>query len=151
MNAVSLQPSWVSLEPREAVNRGERRETLEKDNIRDNGFSVVRWTFSSGEAILHRTLILFYFLDLVILLAWPDSKKVMPKCSRDIALLFMWSCVTHCAGACLRWSYCEFRNCHPRPWLSHRLTMKLPLLVSYCTVQSHVRKQRFLVQCCWWH
>lgn len=29
----------------------------------------------------------------------------------------MWSCVTHCAGACLRWSYCEFMNCPPRPRL----------------------------------
>lgn len=37
------------------ANPGERRkrETLGKDNVRDNGFSVVGWTFSAREAILH--------------------------------------------------------------------------------------------------
>lgn len=34
--------------------KGEReRETLGKDNVGDNGFSVVGWTFSAREAILH--------------------------------------------------------------------------------------------------
>lgn len=38
-----------------------------------------------------------------------------------------------------------FRNFFPRPRLSHGLIMRLPLMVSYCTVKSYVRKQRFLV------
>lgn len=74
---------------------------------------------------------------------WYDLiERVMPKCSRDLYLLLMWSFVTHCADACRRWRCCEFRNCQQRPQLPHILLMKLPLMVSYCTVQSHVWKTK---------
>lgn len=83
--------------------------------------------FLSKEAILHLRWIFFFLYSVVILSAWPNWKKnnVVPKCSRDIAaLLFMWSCVTHCACGRLRWSYCEFGNCHPRPlpvpWINYQ-------------------------------
>lgn len=69
------------------------------------------------------------------------------KFSRDIELLFMCKCVTHCAGGCLKWSYCEFMNC---PKLSQNMTMKLPGRVSYCTVSLHVWNRGFLLNviCC---
>lgn len=47
--------------------------------------------------------------------------------------------------AVFRWSCCPLW-----PELSYWLTRKLQLMVSYCTVRSHVWKQRFLVQCGWW-
>lgn len=37
----------------ESRRKERERETLGKDNVRDNGFSVVGWTFSAREAILH--------------------------------------------------------------------------------------------------
>ena len=37
----------------QAKGERERERDLEKDNVGDNGFGVVGWTFSAREAILH--------------------------------------------------------------------------------------------------
>lgn len=133
-------PLWVTLVLLEAVNGGEKQDY----SVRDNGFSVVRWTGTF-------TLMFFVFWSGWLLSFWHDFiERVVPKMQQRLFLLLMCSFVTHCTDACLRWRCCEPRNCHPRPRLPRRLLMKLPPMVSYCTVQSHVWKQRFLVRCGWW-
>lgn len=80
--------------------------------------TVLKWTFSSREALLHlRSDFFFFFVCIWWQSCWHDLiEKVVPKCSRNTALLFISSSVTHCASCRLRWSYCEFINCPPRPW-----------------------------------
>lgn len=92
--------------------------------ITDGSFSVTRWTISSREAILHRSVFIIYSV-----IFWFDrAEDVEATGSRDLALLFLWSCVTHCVGGCLRWSYCKKTGCPTDSLRSTSILMKTKAL-----------------------
>lgn len=73
--------------------------------------------FIKGGTFTFEEWFFFFFVCIWWQSCWHDLiEKVVPKCSRNTALLFISSSVTHCASCRLRWSYCEFINCPPRPW-----------------------------------
>lgn len=123
-------------------------ETLE--SLTNDAFTFVRWTSSSGQALLHSRSFCFCIGGNPVGMTW--VRKELCQNAAEIQHFYSCPVVTHCAGGRLRWSYCEFINCPPRPRPLPQVNYETAShgFILYSPISYMKTKKSFLVQCGWW-